>query len=319
MRIVLLFCLSFLLVGCADDRPERLQANLKTADHLIQTLGTQLDTNRIRNATVLKNYAAFVTQIKPTLSPLFNELAKDATRNGPMYRSLADRLATLKTQPDVLGDIDAQLLETKTLIEASDVALFNDALSDPINVIADMSDGKLPRVNAISQVQSLKANNAENNGAGSQLVGNPNYGSWQTNSSGLSFWHWYGMYSMFSNFNSRPIAYDRWSSRRNYSYYSDVGRNRYTSPKQKRSQETLIKRHKKTFSSKKGSFDSTYAKPKTGASSISSASKKAQRTSSFASKSSYSKQKSSSSGFRSSTSSFRNSSSTTSRGISRGK
>ncbi len=311
MRIFLICCFSLLLVACGDDRADRLQANIKTADYLIENLGSNLDTDRIRNAIILQQYATLLAKEKPDLSPLLTELSKDATRNGPMYRSLTDRLSTLKSRPDVLGDIEAQLYESETLVEASDPNLYSDALSDPINVIADMSDGELARVNAISQAQSLQANGAESNGAGSQLVGNPGYGQWQSNSSGGSFWQWYAAYTLFSAISPRQIGYDRWSSRRDYSYYNDVGRNRYTSPQQKKSQDDLTQRTKKKFGNK-GSFNSPYAKSKTGASSMSTASKQAQRAPSFSGKSSYSKQKASSS-------SFRNSTSTTSRGVRRGK
>jgi hypothetical protein len=311
MRIFLICCFSLLLVACGDDRADRLQANIKTADYLIENLGSSLDTDRIRNAIILQQYAVLLAKEKPDLRPLLTELSKDATRNGPVFRSLTDRLSTLKSRPDVLGDIEAQLYESQTLVEASDPNLYSDALSDPINVIADMSDGKLARVNAISQAQSLQANGAESNGAGSQLVGNPGYGQWQSNSSGGSFWQWYAAYTLFSAISPRQIGYDRWSSRRDYSYYNDVGRNRYTSPQQKKSQDDLAQRTKKKFGNK-GGFNSPYAKSKTGASSMSTASKQAQRAPSFSGKSSYSKQKSSSS-------SFRNSTSTTSRGVRRGK
>ncbi len=311
MRIFLICCFSLLLVACGDDRADRLQANIKTADYLIENLGSNLDTDRIRNAIILQQYSVLLAKEKPDLRPLLTELSKDATRNGPMFRSLTDRLSTLKSRPDVLGDIEAQLYESETLVEASDPNLYSDALSDPINVIADMSDGKLARVNAISQAQSLQANGAESNGAGSQLVGNPGYGQWQSNSSGGSFWQWYAAYTLFSAISPRQIGYDRWSSRRDYSYYNDVGRNRYTSPQQKKSQNDLAQRTKKKFGNK-GGFNSPYAKSKTGASSMSTASKQAQRAPSFSGKSSYSKQKSSSS-------SFRNSTSTTSRGVRRGK
>lgn len=311
MRIFIILCLSVMLVACGDDRPQRLQTNINSAEYYIQQLGTNLDNQRIRNAIILKQYAQLLAQQKPELAPLLNELAKDATKLGPLYSSLQSRLTTLKSNPNVLGDIEAQLFESETLIEASDNSLFNDALSDPINVIADMSDGKLARVNAISKERSLQANGAQDTGAGSQLVGNPNYGQWQTNSSGMTFWHWYGMYAMFSALTPRPIGYGHWSSHRDYSYYSDVGRNRYTSPGQRKAQDDLNQRTKKQFANR-GGFKSPYAKSKTGASRMSTASKKAQRAPSFAGKSSYSKQKSAAS-------SFRNSSSTTSRGIKRGK
>ena len=310
IKILLLIFAMLTLTGCGDERPELLNRNIQSADYLLNNLANNLDNNNIRNAMLLREYARLLEEDKPDLHPLLNELSRDATKTGPLFQGLAQRLQTLKQQPQVLGDIEAQLFESENLIEASDPALFNDALSDPLNVIADMSDGKLARVNAISQAQSLSANNAESNGAGSQLVGNPGYGSWQTNNSGMSFWHWYGMYSMFSMLSPNRIQYDRWSSRRDYSYYNDVGRNRYTSPSQVKGQDNLAKRTKKQFGNNKG-FKSPYAKSKTGASRMSTSSRKAQKATSFAGKSSYSKSKSAGS--------FRNSGSTSSRGVRRGK
>ena len=310
IKLLLLFCISFLVTACSDEREDRLKSNIQSAEYLIENLGTNLQANALRNAMILREYAKLLEQDKPELKPLLAQLSRDADRDGPMYQGLVQRLKTVKEQPQVLGDIEAQLYETENLIEASDPNLFNDALSDPINVIADMSDGKLARVNAISKQRSLQANAAEDHGAGSQLVGNPNYGQWQTNSSGMSFWQWYGMYAMFSALSPRPVYYDRWSARRDYSYYHDYGRNRYTSPQQAKKQNDLAQKTKKQFANK-GGFKSPYAKSKTGASRMSTSSKRAQKATPFAGKSSFSKAKSSSS--------FRNSKSTTSRGISRGK
>ena len=42
-------------------------------------------------------------------------------------------------------------------------------LSDPLNAIADMSDGALARINAMSKASELLANGAEDFGAGSQF------------------------------------------------------------------------------------------------------------------------------------------------------
>ncbi|MEI6897212.1 MAG: hypothetical protein V5786_06975 [Psychromonas sp.] len=313
IKLLIIFCLGLLLSGCGDERQDRIDSNILSAEYLINNLGQSLDNNNIRNAMLLKQYASLLSNDKPELLPLLKQLSRDATRNGPTYQGLLQRLKTIKEQPQVVGDIEAQLYETEVLIEASDPALFNDALSDPINVIADMSEGKLARVNAISQQQSLLANGAENNGAGSQLVGNPGYGQWQNNSSGMSFWHWYGMYSMFSAI-TNPVRYDRWSSRRDYSYYNDVGRNRYTSPQQTKSQNDLATKTKKQFGNN-SNFKSPYAKSKTGASAMSSSSRQAQKSTAFSGRSSYSKARSQSRA----SSSFRNSKTTSSRGISRGK
>jgi len=309
IKLLLIVCICFLSAACSDERQERLQSNIQSVQYLLDNLGSNLQSNTIRNALILREYAKLLAKEKPHLQPLLQQLSRDADREGPMFQALLQRLKTVKEQPQLLGDIEAQLYETENLLEASDPALFNDALSDPVNVIADMSEGKLARVNAISKQRSLQANAAEDHGSGSQLIGNPNYGQWHTNSSGSSFWQWYGMYAMFSALSPRPVYYDRWSARRDYSYYSDYGRNRYTSPQQAKKQDNLAKRTKKQFAGK--GFKSPYAKPKTGASSMSGSSRRAQKAKSFAGKSSFSKAKSSSS--------FRNSKSTTSRGIRRGK
>ena len=319
IKLLIIFCFGLLLSGCGDDRQDIIDSNIKSADYLLDNLGQSLDSNNIRNAMLLQQYAQLLSKDKPEYKPLLEQLSRDATRDGPTYQGLVQRLKIISEQPQVVGDIDEQLYETEVLIEASDPSLFNDALSDPINVIADMSDGKLARVNAISQQQSLQANGAEDNGAGSQLVGNPGYGRWRTNNNGISFWQWYGMYSMFSSI-TNPVRYDHWSSRRDYSYYNDIGRNRYTSPQQTKSQNVLATKTKKQFGNNKG-FKSPYAKSKTGASSISSSSRKAQKSTSFASRSSYSKERTATKVKKktSTASSFRNSKTTSSRGTSRGK
>ena len=317
IKLLLVVCLSFFLSACGDERQDQIDSNITSVDYLLKSLGESLDNGNIRNAMLLKQYATLLGKDKPELTPLLEQLSRDATREGPTYQGLVQRLKTLREQPQALGDIEAQLYETETLIEASDPTLFNDALSDPINVIADMSEGKLARVNAISQAQSLLANGAEDNGAGSQLIGNPGYGQWQTNSSGMSFWHWYGMYSMFSAI-TNPVRYDRWSSNRDYSYYNDVGRNRYTSPQQTKAQNDLATKTKKQFGNN-SAFKSPYAKSKTGASAMSASSRQAQKSTPFAGRSSYSKSKTASKTSSKAASSFRNSKTTSSRGTSRGK
>ncbi|MBO6227354.1 MAG: hypothetical protein J6N68_06790, partial [Shewanella sp.] len=141
--------------------------------------------------------------------------------------------------------------------------------------------------------------------------------NWQTDSSGTSFWAWYGMYSMFSNVFNRPISYDRWSGNRGYSYYNDVGRYRYTSPKQADAQNKTFEQTKKRFDSQGKRFDSPYAKPRTGGTALSRESTSAPKASNTTSAS-----KSSNSKFRSNyakDSSFRNSSNRTTRSVRRGK
>ncbi|AAN56742.1 hypothetical protein HRJ35_20160 [Shewanella oneidensis MR-1] len=309
------------LTGCGDDRPEKIEKYQQLTEQRLTTLNTMLDDGQIRNANLLKQYSSLLKQQKPDLAPLVDELAKDATAEGPMFSSLKRRLGDAKNSAN-FTDLDQQLAEVENLYQATDPSLYNDMLSDPVNVIADMSEGKLARVNAISREAAALANNAEDFGPGSQLVGNPAYGSWQTDSSGMSFWAWYGMYSMFSNIFQRPIYYDRWSGNRGYSYYNDVGRYRYTSPKQAQAQEKTFEQTKKRFDSQGKRFDSPYSKSRTGSTSLSRESTSAPKANTAGSSSANKSGAQSDNKFRSNyskDSSFRNSSNRTTRSVRRGK
>jgi hypothetical protein len=189
-----------------------------------------------------------------------------------------------------------------------------------------MSDGDLPRINSLSKSQSLAANKAQDFGVGEQLIGNPAYGQWQTDSNGMSFWAWYGMYRMLDDVldigysRKRRIYYNDWGRSRNYSYYHDYGRTRYSSPTQLSKQTAIENRTRKNFQNK--GFKSAYGKNRTGASGVSSQSKTAQSSanrfkSSSTNKSAYAKKSTSSKYGKSA--SLRNSSSSTSRGFRRGK
>lgn len=324
MRVLtsmLILAATLSLTGCGDDRPEKIEKYQQLTEQRLTTLNTMLDDGQVRNANLLKQYSSLLKQQKPDLAPLVDELAKDATAEGPMYASLKRRLADAKNLAN-FTDLDQQLAEVENLYQAADPSLYNDMLSDPVNVIADMSEGKLARVNAISREAAALANNAEDYGPGSQLVGNPAYGSWQTDSSGMSFWAWYGMYSMFSNIFQRPIYYDRWSGNRGYSYYNDVGRYRYTSPKQVEAQARVFAETKKRFDSQGKRFDSPYAKSRTGSTALSRESTSAPKANTAGSSSTNKSGAQSGSKFRSNyskDSSFRNSSNRTTRSVRRGK
>lgn len=309
--IVLVMCIS----ACSDPVKEQITQQIPITEQRINTLSQALETGTVRNANLINQYADKVLTIKPELSGLINEFKKDASSQGPMFLALTDRLNTIKNNPQMFTSNKALYSEALNLYQAADPTLFSDALSDPLNVLADMSDGALPRVNAISKAQSMQANKAQDFGVGEQLIGNPSYGSWQTGSNGMSFWAWYGMYSMMGDlFGSRRHYYNDWGRNRNYSYYNDYGRTRYSSPSQLKKQTALDTRTRKSFSQSGKKFTSAYDKNRSGASGISSKSRQAQTSSNkfrttTKNKSSYSK----------SNSSFRNSSTSTSRSFSRGK
>ena len=314
------FALILVLTGCSDPIKEQVTRQLPISEQRVQQLADDLNNNRVKNATLIKQYADKVVQNKPELRELVDVFRLDATPDGPMFRALADRMATVKNQPEMFANSQALYDELLNIYQAADPVLYSDALSDPLNVLADMTDGLLPRINSLSKSRSQQVNNAQDFGTGEQLIGNPSYGSWTSGSNGMSFWAWYGMYSMMGDvFGSRRTSYRDWGSRRNYSYYNDYGRSRYSSPSQLKKQTQLDTRTKKSFANRGQKYTSAYGKNRTGASSLSSQSKTAQASANrfsakSSSKSSYAKKTSSSKN-----ASFRNSSSNTSRGFRRGK
>lgn len=327
MQLSRMLCLIFVLLlsACSDPVKEKITQQIPITEKRIDDLANALKNDQVRNANLINQYAEKVRIIKPDLSQLISILEQDASTNGPMFNALLDRLSTIKNAPQMFSSTTALYEETLNLYQAADPVLFSDALSDPLNVLADMSDGALPRVNSLSKAQSMRANNAQDFGLGEQLIGNPSYGNWQTGSNGVSFWAWYGMYSLMGDiFGSRRHSYGSWGSNRNYSYYNDYGRTRYSSPSQLKKQTALDTRTRKSFSRSGKSFTSAYDKNRSGASGISSKSRQAQSslnkfTRTTKNKSSFGKTSSSFGKTSSSSSSFRNSSSTTSRSFSRGK
>ncbi|WP_407704978.1 hypothetical protein [Thalassotalea hakodatensis] len=318
----LIIVILLLLIGCSDPYIDKIAQQTPLTEQRITQLGDALASGNVRNATLIKQYAEQLIESKPQLRPVVEEFLKDSTTQSPMYKALVDRLNTVKQQPQMFASNEAAFAELLNIYQAADPTLYSDALSDPLNVLADMSDGALPRVNALSKSQSLQANKAQDFGVGEQLVGNPNYGQWQTNSSGMSFWAWYGVYSMMDNMfgYNRKRYYHQWGKGRNYSYYHDYGRTRYSSPTQLRKQSQLETRTRKSFSNKGQRFTSPYSKNKSGASALSGQSRSAQSSANkFAksnrAKSSYAKKSSS----YSKNASFRNSANTTSRSFRRGK
>jgi len=324
IRWIVLTCGYLLMSACGNsiNVEEQINAANIHATQSLQRLSSDLSADRVRNASILKSYSTQLSQMNPELSGLADQLFLDATTQGIPYQGLARRLKDAQNQPDLFTDWQSRYLEFRKLSEASSPEVFSDALSDPINVLADLSSGQLPRINAVSQASEISANPNATQGVGKQLVGNPGYGQWQTNSSGMSFWHWYGMYSMMSNFMPSPYGYNSWSRGRGYSYYNDVGRSTYTSPKQFKQQASQDRQAK--FNARKAGkrYTSPYATKRSGASGLS---KKSQSMSSKNFSSRYSNSSNKSSRYSSSknksaySSSSRSSYGSRSRGLSLGK
>ena len=272
LRRVSLLLVGFGLAACGDGglhvRVEDATTRLEAA---VERLGKQLDSGDLRNAALIKQYARRVEEAKPDLRDLTRVLAREATREGTLYQGVATRAQELRARLPAAGAAQQEYVpvveELESLAGAVDAAEFNRALSDPLNVLADLSGGALPRVDAAPASASRSANNASDFGPGSQLVGNPNYGRWRTDSGGSSFWVWYGQYALIRDLLGGPrIGYGAWAGGRDYSYYHDYGRRNYTSPAARQRQSQVQSTAKQKFASSGRSFRSPYERRRQGAS-----------------------------------------------------
>ena len=267
-----LLVIALSLSGCGFSVKDRMLDSYAYAESSITRLGAELDKGSLRNAALIKRYSNKIRESKPDLSGIARVLEKEATRQGTLYTSLQTRLKDVRS---ILGRSESEIeqqssqlaSELANLLDASDTVEFDRALADPLNVLADLSGGILPRVDSISATASKVANGAADFGPGSQLVGNPNYGEWRTGSGGSSFWAWYGQYALFRGLLGGPrIGYGNWAAGRDYSYYHDYGRGHYTSPQASQRQSQVASTARRKFSSAGRTFRSPYAKTRMGAS-----------------------------------------------------
>lgn len=239
----LIFLIFFLLLSACGGSGEKLSVSpaevadkidnrFAAADVALNRLGEALQQGKVRNALLLKEYARILKAENPKLQNLVGNLEQDATTQGALYQRLRERLQQAKTNPEFFESPVARYQEVNAIVEAAKPENFNQALIDVVNVLADMSNGVLPRIEVPPKSESLATNDAEDMGAGSQLIGNPAYGQW-VNQGGTSIWEWYGMYALFRDLvGGRSYSYAQWDRNRDWSYYSDIGRNKY-GPKSK--------------------------------------------------------------------------------------
>ena len=254
------------LSGCSNPY-DLLNSDVVRVEKNMDTLRMHLTSNRLANAIRLREYARLLSDADPNMNELAVSLAKEGTVEGQLFKSLEARLLDIKNhlpgengRRDQIRDASNQV---KLILNASQSDEFNRALADPVNVLADLSQGRLPRVDAVSaQYETGVAMEP-----GTQLVGNPHYGQWQTHSSGGSFWVWYGQYALLRNLlGGRDYVYSDWAHSRRYSYYHDYGRGNYTSPSQRRRQQAMQTRAERKFNRQGKTFNSPYARTRSGAS-----------------------------------------------------
>ncbi|MCS5584010.1 MAG: hypothetical protein NZ777_10900 [Pseudomonadales bacterium] len=270
MNVVCMTCISLLVVfglsGCGTAEQE-LHERSTSAKFKVDLLISNIEQgSRITNVRLLREYADVVKHDSPELTGIAEALAADGTVEGPIVRGLQERLEVANNQigEAILDDaVVANLLEEFDRIKiASEPERFGMMLTDPINVLADMSNGTLARVESMSKKATQLANQSTDLGAGSQLIGNPNYGQWRQDQYGTSFWGWYGRYAFFSAMFYRPIGYGYWAGQRPYSYYSDYGRSYYNSPATQKRQDARVNK----FKGRTRTFQSPYARTRSGGS-----------------------------------------------------
>ncbi len=302
VRFVLpvLFCV--FLVGCSSGE-SKVEDQLAIVETNLQGLRSAINSNGLRNATFIRQYASILKSKRPELVPLLVELEKDATIQGPLIAGLQQRYNGLKDGSEHYESWTGKLVEAQKLNAATQRDAYNDALSDTVNVLADLSDGELARVNALSNSAEQSLNNSKSYGKGSQYMGNPHYGYW-SHGSGGSFWAWYGQYAFFSSmFGNNRYYYNDWAANRGYSYYHDVGRNHYSSRSHRAGMRDVDNRARKQFGSQ-GKYQSPYARNRGGSTRLSSSSRGLQTSafkSQYGSKSSSYRSSSRTSGYRTST------------------
>lgn len=249
------------LTGCGESKyveAEKYQ-QIETRNTEVQAVSSMaqlkksLESGTVRNAKLIELYADKIVKDKPDLALIVAELSKESGTKGMLYTGLSSRLdankeafksvtKTLSSSPKddasylrALNKYNNTIIpEYQALLGASQPDIYNDALSDIVNTLADLSGDTLARVDGKKSSDFYRETGAENKGAGTLLVGNPNYGEWKTDSSGNSFWAFYGQ-MMFLNslldLGSRPYYYNSWYNNRPYSSYHDYYGSRYGSSK----------------------------------------------------------------------------------------
>ena len=212
---------TLVMSACGDPYREELNARIQGAELRLNKLKDSLNQGELRNALILKEYAKQVSKTRPEMSSVIDALAMESTTDGQQYKHLEQRLGDLKKTYKQYGDPEKLLPEADAIMMASTDRVFNKVLSDPINVLADLSNGALPRIGVMSKQEEAEFNDVKNFGDGAQLVGNPAYGQW-SNSGGMSVWQFVGAYAIMNTLmNRNPIRYDSWNRHRPYSRHQD--------------------------------------------------------------------------------------------------
>ncbi len=238
--LVFIFFFVCLIQGCGNRYPAEVQKQSAEVSQQLTTLKTLLDSGRLTNANIAKQYANQLESASPELVKVAQSLKNDVTSRGILFENLTTRLAAVNLEPQTDTEYVLALEELNNISVAAYPIIFNESLIDVVNTLADLSAEALPRINIPKTNQDQNSPGSSQRVPGSYLVGNPNYGSWQTNSSGNQFWEWYGKYAFFSSLLMPGYGYgpriglNSWYGQPRHSYYNDYGRDAYGTSRDKK-------------------------------------------------------------------------------------
>ncbi len=236
--------LALFFVGCDSTKNDQLTSLYAQDSGALEGLGEVLTLQKLPNSIILKEYAQWIAANRPEFSGIANALVSESSADGQLFSSLKNRLEKAKNT-EAFSSWQLQYQELQALSVALNPAEFNRALMDPINVLADLSQGKLPRISSGASLGEPDAHtdtgDASKPAVAKDLVGNANYGSWAQDASGNTFWEWYGKYALFSQaMNGARFLFQDWAGGRGSNYYRDRGRDIFTSPDARQRQEQVI-------------------------------------------------------------------------------
>ncbi|NNJ85113.1 MAG: hypothetical protein HKP13_09300 [Gammaproteobacteria bacterium] len=233
--VSLFVVLLFALPGCSNQYAEETTKKASVVQRQLDELGRKIDSDALSNTLLIKTYADRLASLNPEFERIATALRADGTTKGALYQGLGQRLSKVNRKPENKHEFATAYQELDSVSAGSDPIIYNDALLDVVNTLADLSQGELPRINIPKNAETAAVKGGQV--PGSYLVGNPSYGQWTTGSSGGSFWEWYGKYHMFTSvmglmgggFYGGPIYHNAWYGQPRYSFYHDAGRGTYGS------------------------------------------------------------------------------------------
>jgi len=255
----------------------------------LMTLERKVKNRKLKNILILELYANKLSTLDTDLSDIAYNIGQAGSADGEKFKSLRTRVEKFNKNKGLFEDLDnlerempSIRNEYNSLKLGLDADIFDESLMDEINTLADLSDGNLKRISIPKSASELKTATP-----GQFLVGNPQYGRWENNSSGSSVWMWIAAYSMLNN---RPYYANSYYSRPRYSYYNDYGRSSYGTSRSRDRMRSLSSKNKfKAPKKPKKSYMSSKTKAKS-----SNFYKSSSKKSNFSSSSSSSKAKGSS-------------------------